>query len=155
MARLFYHKPQFAILDECTSAVSVDVEGSMYQYCRQVGITLFTVSHRRSLWTHHEVSRYYLPSQHDVRFLASLLRYLMPWKLVFLHVSNRSIRKWYFIPFFFLAVLLTYGWPWKLRVQTHRLGHDWIRFLNKFHNKKLKSYCPGVDTRLLLFLSID
>ena len=55
MARLFYHKPQFAILDECTSAVSVDVEGSMYEYCRQVGITLFTVSHRRSLWTHHEV----------------------------------------------------------------------------------------------------
>lgn len=57
MARLFYHAPQFAILDECTSAVSVDVEGSMYQYCRQTGITLFTVSHRRSLWKHHE---YYL-----------------------------------------------------------------------------------------------
>uniref|UniRef100_A0A6B2EGR3 Putative peroxisomal long-chain acyl-coa transporter abc superfamily protein n=1 Tax=Phlebotomus kandelakii TaxID=1109342 RepID=A0A6B2EGR3_9DIPT len=57
MARLFYHSPQFAILDECTSAVSVDVEGSMYQYCRKVGITLFTVSHRKSLWKHHE---YYL-----------------------------------------------------------------------------------------------
>ena len=57
MARLFYHKPQFAILDECTSAVSVDVEGFMYQHCRQVGITLFTVSHRKSLWRHHE---YYL-----------------------------------------------------------------------------------------------
>lgn len=57
MARLFYHKPQFAILDECTSAVSVDVEDGMYQYCRQVGITLFTVSHRKSLWKHHE---YYL-----------------------------------------------------------------------------------------------
>ncbi|CAH1102768.1 unnamed protein product [Psylliodes chrysocephalus] len=54
MARLFYHQPQFAILDECTSAVSVDVEGSMYRYCREVGITLLTVSHRKSLWQHHE-----------------------------------------------------------------------------------------------------
>ncbi|KAH8368363.1 hypothetical protein KR084_010405 [Drosophila pseudotakahashii] len=57
MARLFYHRPQFAILDECTSAVSVDVEGKMYSYCREVGITLFTVSHRKSLWAHHD---YYL-----------------------------------------------------------------------------------------------
>ncbi|XP_023244980.1 ATP-binding cassette sub-family D member 3 isoform X2 [Copidosoma floridanum] len=57
MARLFYHKPQFAILDECTSAVSVDVEDSMYSYCKEANITLFTVSHRRSLWKHHE---YYL-----------------------------------------------------------------------------------------------
>lgn len=55
MARLFYNKPQFAILDECTSAVSVDIEGNMYRYCREVGITLFTVSHRESLWKHHDV----------------------------------------------------------------------------------------------------
>ncbi|CAF4904118.1 unnamed protein product [Pieris macdunnoughi] len=54
MARLFYHAPQFAILDECTSAVSVDVEGHMYQYCREMGISLFTVSHRKSLWQHHD-----------------------------------------------------------------------------------------------------
>ncbi|CEG69517.1 Putative ATP-binding cassette, subfamily D (ALD), member 3 [Rhizopus microsporus] len=46
MARLFYHKPQFAILDECTSAVSVDIEALMYEHARKVGITLFTVSHR-------------------------------------------------------------------------------------------------------------
>lgn len=37
MARLFYHKPQFAILDECTSAVSVDVEDYIYSHCRTVG----------------------------------------------------------------------------------------------------------------------
>ncbi|KAG0173816.1 ATP-binding cassette sub- D member 3 [Apophysomyces sp. BC1034] len=54
MARLFYHKPQFAILDECTSAVSVDIEAIMYEHAREVGITLFTVSHRTSLVRHHE-----------------------------------------------------------------------------------------------------
>jgi len=54
MARLFYHKPQFAILDECTSAVSVDVEGFMYTHCKKLEITLFTVSHRKTLWKYHE-----------------------------------------------------------------------------------------------------
>ncbi|KAE8994039.1 hypothetical protein PF005_g18067 [Phytophthora fragariae] len=26
----------------------------MYSYCREQNITLFTVSHRKSLWTYHE-----------------------------------------------------------------------------------------------------
>lgn len=54
MARLFYHKPKFAILDECTSAVSEEVEGKIYETCKLLGITLFTVSHRRTLRRHHD-----------------------------------------------------------------------------------------------------
>lgn len=54
MARLFYHKPTFAVLDECTSAVSVDVEALLYNRSKQLGITLFTVSHRQTLFKFHD-----------------------------------------------------------------------------------------------------
>lgn len=54
MGRLIYHRPTYAILDECTSAVSMDVEGHLYTYMKQQSITLITVSHRDTLWKYHD-----------------------------------------------------------------------------------------------------
>ena len=53
MARLFYHAPKYAILDECTSSVTLEIERVMYETAKGLGITLMTVSHRRSLWKYH------------------------------------------------------------------------------------------------------
>lgn len=54
MARLFYHKPVFAILDECTSSTSLDIESLLYNKCKEFNITLFTISHRTSLYKFHD-----------------------------------------------------------------------------------------------------
>ncbi|KAI1193267.1 ABC transporter transmembrane region 2-domain-containing protein [Nemania serpens] len=53
IARLLYHEPQFAIIDEGTSAVSSDVEGLLYETCKERGITLITISTRASLKKYH------------------------------------------------------------------------------------------------------
>ncbi|KAI3404059.2 PXA2 [Candida oxycetoniae] len=54
MARLYYHEPKFAVLDECTSAVNPDMEQFMYQYAQKLGITLLSVAHRPALWHFHK-----------------------------------------------------------------------------------------------------
>lgn len=53
LARIIYHSPAFAVLDEPTSAVSSDVEGLLYSECKQRGITLVTLSTRASLKKFH------------------------------------------------------------------------------------------------------
>ncbi|KIH94538.1 ATP-binding protein cassette, subfamily D (ALD), member 2 [Sporothrix brasiliensis 5110] len=53
MARLLYHRPRYAILDECTSSVTLEMEKTMYEQAKAMGVTLMTVSHRRSLWQYH------------------------------------------------------------------------------------------------------
>jgi ATP-binding cassette subfamily D (ALD) long-chain fatty acid import protein len=53
IARLLYHEPRYAFIDEGTSAVSSDVEGLLYESCKEKGITLITISTRASLKRYH------------------------------------------------------------------------------------------------------
>ncbi|TKA44239.1 hypothetical protein B0A49_13620 [Cryomyces minteri] len=53
IARLLYHEPRYAFVDEGTSAVSSDVEGLLYERCKAKGITLITISTRASLKRYH------------------------------------------------------------------------------------------------------
>lgn len=46
---------QYAVLDEATSLVPLDMEGRMMEYAAKLGITLLTVSHRPSLWRYHSM----------------------------------------------------------------------------------------------------
>jgi ATP-binding cassette subfamily D (ALD) long-chain fatty acid import protein len=53
IARILYHEPRYAFIDEGTSAVSSDVEGLLYEICKERGITLITISTRASLKKYH------------------------------------------------------------------------------------------------------
>ncbi|KAH3686037.1 hypothetical protein WICPIJ_003037 [Wickerhamomyces pijperi] len=53
MSRLYYHKPKFAVLDECTSAVSPKMEQLMYAHMQKLNISVLSVAHRSSLWHFH------------------------------------------------------------------------------------------------------
>ena len=53
IARMYYHEPKFAVLDECTSAVSIDVEEALYRASVVRDITCITISQRLSLPEFH------------------------------------------------------------------------------------------------------
>ncbi|RNE99962.1 adenosinetriphosphatase [Trypanosoma rangeli] len=58
LVRVVVHCPKFVFLDECTSAISQDVEPLLYGMLQRRGVTLITVSHRETLKTlHHEIVR--------------------------------------------------------------------------------------------------
>ncbi|RHW73153.1 glycosomal transporter (GAT1) [Trypanosoma brucei equiperdum] len=53
IARLFYHRPHFAVLDECSSNMDIEIEERLYSMCKQLGISLISITHRRTVWRHH------------------------------------------------------------------------------------------------------
>ncbi|XP_027058162.1 ATP-binding cassette sub-family D member 4-like [Pocillopora damicornis] len=53
-ARLFYQRPQVALLDEATSALDTSTESKLYSICKDFGITVSSVGHRRSLRQFHD-----------------------------------------------------------------------------------------------------
>jgi ATP-binding cassette subfamily D (ALD) long-chain fatty acid import protein len=54
IARMLYHQPRFAVLDECTSAVSDDAEEELYRAAMTSGTTCVTVSQRLTLPEFHQ-----------------------------------------------------------------------------------------------------
>lgn len=65
MARLFYHRPVFGVLDECTNATSVDVEEALYRHARSLDITLLTITQRAALLKYHDAELRLLDGEGD------------------------------------------------------------------------------------------
>ena len=53
-ARLIYHKPLLAFLDEATSSLGLTDEGVLYEMCQSLGITVVSIGHRDSLMQYHK-----------------------------------------------------------------------------------------------------
>jgi len=58
-ARLFYHRPSFVILDECTNGVSPDVEHDLYDRCAKLQLAVFSISHKIELKLFHDFELHY------------------------------------------------------------------------------------------------
>jgi len=60
LARLYYHRPKYAVLDEATSAINPDEEGRLYEQIIHSGITIFSIAHRMELKKYHHKHIHYL-----------------------------------------------------------------------------------------------
>lgn len=88
-ARLFYHTPKFAILDEATSLVPLDMETKMMEYATKLGITLLTVSHRPSLWKYHSMILHYDGQGGYVLYVATVISWRLFMRLISLSNSTK------------------------------------------------------------------
>mmetsp|Transcript_38344 Transcript_38344/g.53238 ORF Transcript_38344/g.53238 Transcript_38344/m.53238 type:complete len:696 (-) Transcript_38344:163-2250(-) len=52
-ARLYFHRPLFAVLDEATSAINPDEEQKLYQKIEKMHTTVFSIAHRLELRKFH------------------------------------------------------------------------------------------------------
>jgi ABC-type uncharacterized transport system fused permease/ATPase subunit len=53
-ARLFFHRPRFAVLDEATSAINPDEEAALYAGVARMGTTMLSIAHRLELRKFHQ-----------------------------------------------------------------------------------------------------
>eukprot|EP00930_Biecheleria_cincta_P097980 TRINITY_DN89663_c0_g1_i1.p1 TRINITY_DN89663_c0_g1~~TRINITY_DN89663_c0_g1_i1.p1 ORF type:complete len:701 (-),score=92.94 TRINITY_DN89663_c0_g1_i1:43-2112(-) len=58
-ARLFFHRPSFVVLDECTNGVSPDVEHDLYDRCTKLNLAVFSISHKIELKLFHDRELHY------------------------------------------------------------------------------------------------
>ena len=56
LARLFFHRPRFAIIDESTSGCSMAIEEMLYLRCQELDIAYVTICHRPALKQYHDVN---------------------------------------------------------------------------------------------------
>merc|ERR1719491_30554 len=58
-ARLFFHRPSFVILDECTNGINPEVEHSLYDRCSNMNLAVFSISHKIELKLFHDYELHY------------------------------------------------------------------------------------------------
>ncbi|GAB5368194.1 hypothetical protein AAMO2058_001298100 [Amorphochlora amoebiformis] len=78
MARIYYHRPTFAILDEATSMVSASLEPRLYKQLQGMGVTTISIAHRVAVWPFHTHVLHYTPAPSPKSGFIATLKKLTP-----------------------------------------------------------------------------